>query len=152
MIRLHACSKFHLCILIFLLVISAEASIIAYLRSPVQGGRRGFAVGMAADEAGRWRYIHNELTQRRNEELLCKSWYKVLLPRKGIYWRGGKIMIMVTVKNFLGPRNNPAFSLSVNLQEKNILYLFIFWKPTIPPLVHSKTGALVTCWIESIVA
>ena len=54
-------------------------------------------------------------------------------------------MIMGTVKNFLGPENKPAFPLSLKLHEKNILYLFIFCKPTIPPLVHSKTRALVTC-------
>ena len=69
---------------------------------------------------------------------------KLFYQEKGVYWRGVKNMIMGTVKNFLGPENKPAFSLSLKLHEKNNLYLFIFCQPTIP-LVHSKTRALVIC-------
>ena len=51
-------------------------------------GRRGFAVGMAAGEAGRRRYSHKEvtqeLTQNCNKELLCKSYYKVIEPKGGL--------------------------------------------------------------------
>ena len=61
---------------------------------------------------------------------------KLFYQEKGFYWRGVKIMIMGTVKNFLGPENKPAFSLSLKLHVKNILYLFIFCKNVVHGTVY----------------
>ena len=78
-------------------------------------GRRGFAVGMAAGEAGRRRYSHKELTQELTQTVIKSCCVKVdikSLNQKGDYWRGVKRAIW-SPKEFFMTKSKPAFYLLV---------------------------------------